>query len=663
MYAILKYNPQLAPYEAEIRRRVVRFQRMKQTFVPDGSLSQMANGHFYFGIHRHPEGWVYREWAPAAEQLWLTGQFNDWNPTSHPLRRVDSGTWELILPGETALWQGCPVKTLVRYQGKVTEHIPLYARYVTQDPKTALWSARVWEPEPPFPWHPFTPKQEPLLIYEAHVGMAREEPRIGTYREFADDVLPWIAQGGYNAVQLMAVMEHPYYASFGYQVSNFFAPSSRFGTPEDLKYLIDRAHQLGLRVILDLVHSHAVRNEGEGIHKFDGTTEQFFYRGSRGDHPAWGTKLFDYGNHGVVHFLLSNVKYWLTEFHFDGFRFDGVTSMLYRDHGLGVTFAQEEEYFGSNIDEDALTYLQLANDLIREINPHAVTLAEDVSGMPGISLPIEQGGLGFDARMGMGIPDLWGRLVNEVRDEDWNLDKIWSSLCLRRPGEQTIAYVECHDQSIVGDQAMIFRLAGKRMYTEMAKDCHTPEIDRATALHKLLRLLTCAAGGDGYLTFMGNEFGHPEWVDFPRAGNGDSFQYCRRQWSLVKNPDLKYQFLAHFDRAMLHLARQWNWFRQWMPDLKWLDEERKILAFERAGLVFAFNFSPTHSYPDALIPVSQGRDHHVLLSTDEERFGGQGRIKAISYPAHVAGKRGNYLQLYLPARTAVVLAPDVPPKS
>ena len=425
-----------------------------------------------------------------------------------------------------------------------------------------------------------------------------------------------------------------------------------------MKYLIDRAHQLGLRVLLDLVHSHAVGNQAEGIHKFDGTVWQFFHSGSRGDHPAWGTKLFDYGKHGVLHFLLSNVKYWLTEFHFDGFRFDGVTSMLYRDHGLGAPFDRDERYFGDNVDEDALTYLQLANDLIREVNPHAVTLAEDVSGMPGVGLPIDQGGLGFDARMGMGIPDLWGHLVKDVRDEDWDLDAIWSSFCLRRPGEKTIAYVECHDQSIVGDQAMLFRLAGERMYTEMSKDCHTPEIDRATALHKLMRLLTCAAGGDGYLNFMGNEFGHPEWVDFPRAGNGDSFQYCRRQWSLVQNPDLKYQSLASFDRAMLHLARQWDWFRQWMPDLKLVSRDQQVLAFERGNLIFVFNFSPTHSYPNALIPVSQGEDHVLLLSTDDEAFGGQGRIAPIPYPACVAGRSGNYLQLYLPARTAVVLAPE-----
>lgn len=659
MNAILRYNPQLRPFAGEIQMRIQRYQQGKAALTGNGPLHQMANGHLYFGIHRLEHGWVYREWAPSAEMLWLTGDFNGWNPTSHPLRRLENGVWELRLPAPDALWHGCNVKTRVAYRGQVTEHIPLYARYVVQDAQTFQWCAQVWAPEYPFPWHAFVPNgNAPLLIYEAHVGMAQEEPGIGSYRAFTENILPWIAQSGYNTVQLMAVMEHPYYASFGYQVSSFFAPSSRFGTPDDLKYLIDQAHQLGLRVILDLVHAHAVRNKEEGIHCFDGTVWQFFHDGPKGDHPAWGTKVFDYAKHGVLHFLLSNVKYWLTEFHFDGFRFDGVTSMLYRDHGLGAPFDQDSRYFGGNVDDDALVYLQLANTLIREINPHAVTLAEDVSGMPGVGLPPEQGGLGFDARMGMGLPDLWGHLLKEVRDDDWNLDAIWSSLCLRRPGEKTIAYVECHDQSIVGDQAMMFRLAGDEMYTQMGKHCHTPVIDRAIALHKLIRLLTCAAGGDGYLTFMGNEFGHPEWVDFPREGNGDSFLYCRRQWSLVQDPALKYQYLTAFDRAMLAAARDNQWFAQWMPDLRLLSPAEQVLAFERNGLLFAFNFSPNHSYPNCLIPVSYGKDYHIVLSSDDAAFGGQDRIAHIPYPAWGGEKGGNCLRLYLPARTAVVLAPE-----
>ena len=665
MYAILEHNPQLLPFASEIEARVQRWKQVKKDLLPkDTTLAQFANGHLFYGIHRLESGWVYREWAPAAQQLWLTGDFNDWNPTSHPLTLKDNGVWELVLPEADALWPGCKVKTLVKHNGSVTEHIPVYARYVVQDPDTYLWCAEVWAEDKPFPWTPFQPdKAAPLFLYEAHVGMAQEEGRIGSYREFADNILPWIHSCGYTAVQLMAVMEHPYYASFGYQVSNFFAPSSRFGTPTDLKYLVDKAHQLGIRVILDLVHSHAVGNTAEGIHMFDGTVWQFFHDGPKGDHPAWGTKLFNYGKHEVLHFLLSNVKYWLEEYHLDGFRFDGVTSMLYQDHGLGDPFDRDERYFSGNVDADAVVYLQLANELIKEVTPTAVTMAEDVSGMPGIGLPIPEGGIGFDYRLGMGIPDLWDRVLKIGRDEDWPLDEIWGSLCLRRPGEQTVAYVECHDQSIVGDKAVMFRLADANMYTDMSVFTQSLVIDRAIALHKLLRLLTAAAGGDAYLNFMGNEFGHPEWVDFPREGNGNSYHYCRRQWHLVHDTNLRYRFLAAFDRAMLDVIRDSSAYRQFMPDQKLLHRDDLVLAFERGGYLYVFNFHPTSSYPDYLIPVSQGRDYELVLSSDDAAFGGQDRVAHIPYSSFVPGRKDSALRLYLPARTGLVLRPVAePPK-
>ena len=436
-----------------------------------------------------------------------------------------------------------------------TEHIPLYARRVVQDKATLTFSAEVVDDCKKFEWtdENFQPEGS-LFIYEAHVGMAQEEGRIGTYREFADKILPRIKRGGYNTVQLMAIMEHPYYGSFGYQVSNFFAASSWFGKPEDLKYLINTAHNMGIRVLLDVVHSHAVKNTAEGINMFDGTTWQFFHDGAKGDHPAWGTKCFDYGKTGVLHFLLSNLKFWMTEYHFDGFRFDGVTSMLYHDHGLGTDFNTNDKYFSYNTHTEAITYLQLANELIRQVNPNAITIAEDMSGMPGMCLPISDGGIGFNYRLGMGLPDMWVHTIKEQKDEFWDIFRMWCEMCMRRPGEKTVAYVESHDQALVGDKTLIFRLADAAMYTDMEKRTHNPVIDRAIALHKMIRLFTLAGGGEAYLNFMGNEFGHPEWIDFPREGNGWSFHYCRRQWSLRDNPDLKYQWLGQFDEDMIHLA-------------------------------------------------------------------------------------------------------------
>ncbi|MBR6351933.1 MAG: alpha amylase C-terminal domain-containing protein, partial [Firmicutes bacterium] len=486
--------------------------------------------------------------------------------------------------------------------------------------------------------------------------MSGEGFRIATYKEFADNVLPHVKDLGYNTIQLMAVMEHPFYASFGYQVSSFYAPSSRFGMPDDLKYLVNSAHEMGIRVLLDVVHSHAVGNTLEGINMFDGTVYQFFHEGGRGDHSAWGTKCFNYDKPEVLHFLLSNLKYWLEEYHFDGFRFDGVTSMLYHDHGLGVDFNELSRYFTMNTDVESVTYLQLANELIREVKPSALTIAEDMSGMPGMCEPIADGGIGFDYRLGMGLPDMWIKLAKEVPDENWNLGYIWKELTFRNA--PTVAYVESHDQALVGDKTMIFRFADAAMYEHMGVDDHDLVIDRAVALHKMIRLLTMAAGGTGYLTFMGNEFGHPEWIDFPRPGNGNSFMYCRRQWSLMEREDLKYRFLNAFDRDMVHTAEFYNIYGQVWPDLKWVHEDDHVIAFERAGLLFVFNFSPDKSYTDYVIPVSRGVDYEVLFSSDDYDYGGYGRVARSRMSSAVSGYGEHNVSLYLPARTAIVLCPE-----
>ena len=657
MYRILELNPQLAPFAGDIDLRMFLYRATRDRLLKGGqTLNDFANAHAYFGFHHVPGGWYYREWAPGAYQLYLEGDFNGWNQTSHPLTSLGNGNWEIFLPGDDALWDGCKVKTVVDANMTRTEHIPLYARRVVQDKATLTFSAEVVDDCKKFEWtdENFQPEGS-LFIYEAHVGMAQEEGRIGTYREFADKILPRIKRGGYNTVQLMAIMEHPYYGSFGYQVSNFFAASSWFGKPEDLKYLINTAHNMGIRVLLDVVHSHAVKNTAEGINMFDGTTWQFFHDGTKGDHPAWGTKCFDYGKTGVLHFLLSNLKFWMTEYHFDGFRFDGVTSMLYHDHGLGTDFNTNDKYFSYNTHTEAITYLQLANELIRQVNPNAITIAEDMSGMPGMCLPISDGGIGFNYRLGMGLPDMWVHTVKEQKDEFWDIFRMWCEMCMRRPGEKTVAYVESHDQALVGDKTLIFRLADAAMYTDMEKRTHNPVIDRAIALHKMIRLFTLAGGGEAYLNFMGNEFGHPEWIDFPREGNGWSFHYCRRQWSLRDNPDLKYQWLGQFDEDMIHLAKAVNLFSMNMGDLRLIDSDRQIIAFYRKGLLFAFNFSPSNSYTDVTVSLPAIADYEVALCSDDGKYGGNDLIAHMKYKAQVAKDGSSSVKLYLPARTAIVL--------
>jgi len=660
--SILTYDPMLIPYREHLERRMVRYEQRRRDLVGDGSLCDFANGHEFFGFHRTADGWVYREWAPGADAVYLVGDMNAWDTLSLPLTPLGNGVFEIYLSGYDALYDGCHVKVMVQNQGRWLSRIPLYIRRVEQDPVTFGWCGVITD-EPPHRWRcRHVRPQKSLLIYECHVGMAQEKEGVGTYEEFRTGVLPRIRDLGYNAIQLMAIMEHPYYGSFGYQVSSFFASSSRFGTPNELKALIDEAHSMGIAVLLDVVHSHAASNTEEGIAEFDGTPYQFFHEGERGTHPTWGTRLFDYGKHEVVHFLLSNLKYWMEEFCFDGFRFDGVTSMLYRDHGLGVSFGDYGLYFSDNTDEDAVTYLQLANALIREVYPHAVTVAEDMSAMPGMCIPIAEGGIGFDYRLAMGIPDLWIRLLRTKRDEEWSMWQIYGELSGRRPHEPYVGYAESHDQALVGDKTLMFRLCDSEMYTAMARNVKSLIIDRGMALHNMLRLISLTLGGEAYLNFMGNEFGHPEWIDFPREGNGWSHFYCRRQWHLADNGYLRYGLLRDFDKAMLALVKRTHLLGR-TPHALAIDEEKQVLIYERGGVVFAFNFSPTNSYEAYEVTFPSSGKYRVTLTTDEGCFGGFDRVDtAYVYTARKYADGQYHAPIYLPARTAVCLQRERPRK-
>ena len=660
-YRILMLDPLLKPYAADVALRMERNAAVRKQLLGDSAaLSAFANGYLYYGFHRTQTGWVFREWAPGADAIHLIGDFNDWNRASHPLRQLDGGVWEIELSGADALKHGQHVKLQITRGSRSFDRIPAYIRYTVQDPLTHQLTGVIWAPERPFQWTDGgygRKKISPLMIYEAHIGMAQEREGIGTYREFADFNLERIKALGYNAVQLMAVMEHPYYASFGYQVSSFFAASHWYGEPDDLKALVDKAHSLGMYVLLDVVHSHACANVGEGLNLFDGTEDQYFLPGERGNHPAWGSKLFNYAKHEVIHFLLSNLKFWQEEYHFDGFRFDGVTSMIYQNHGLGENFTDYSQYFGLNTNVDALTYLQLANELIHEVNPFAVTIAEDMSGMPGMALPIRSGGIGFDYRLSMGIPDFWIRLLKDVPDRQWDMGRLWYELTTRRPQEKNVGYCESHDQALVGDKTLIFRMADAEMYTGMDKAYHSLAIDRAIALHKMIRFITLALGSEAYLNFMGNEFGHPEWIDFPREGNGWSHHYARRQWSLAENGYLKYEWLERFDREMLRFARKYRVMTKPAAANLWMDEKNKLLAFAKGDLIYLFNFSPDASPTDFFVPahITGEGQYRAVFTTDRIEFGGQDRVsERYVYTAKPVPDKGVGFTVYLPSRTAIV---------
>ena len=604
--------------------------------------------------------------------LALIGDFNDWSRDANPLSVDDWGVWHLFLSDKDyadRLTHGSRVKVHVvsRDEGTSSPHgrdrIPAYIQRVVQE-GDADFMGQYWEPTHPYQWQHEAPRfdlnSEGLRIYEAHVGMAQEAEKVGTFAEFTQNILPRIADLGYNAVQLMAVMEHPYYASFGYHVSNFFAVSSRFGTPEELKALVDTAHSMGLLVIMDLVHSHAVKNLNEGLNRFDGTGHQYFHAGAKGDHVEWDSRCFDYSKSEVQRFLLSNIRYWLEMYRFDGFRFDGVTSMLYSDHGLGREFTGYTEYFDNRVELDAIAYLMLANEVVHAVNPAALSIAEDMSGMPGLARPTEEGGLGFDYRLAMGIPDYWIRLLKEKRDEAWHIGEIYGTLRNRRADEKHIAYVESHDQSIVGDKTLAMQLMDAELYTNMSVFTTSHLISRGVALHKLIRLLTFSLGGEGYLNFMGNEFGHPEWIDFPRAGNNNSYWYARRQWSLVDNDTLRYKHLNAFDRAMQHLDATYRLLADENIQLLCIHEETKQIVYARGGLVFAFNFHPNASVTDWRIPIPERADYRLILNTDDTAFGGHGAVEGIHYPWQDVAIEGHAqsIQLYVPARSAQVLVSE-----
>lgn len=667
--ALVALDPWLAPYAGKVAERMDYYRTVRSEIESQGGLlGPISEGYRYFGFNRgenagEPGLW-YREWAPAAHGLSLIGDFNGWDRAADPCERDEYGIWHRFFPdreyGER-LVHGSLLKAHVRSEIGEMDRIPAYIRRVVQDPVSLDYTAQLWMPPDPYHFQQPQPQlKEGLRIYEAHVGMAQEEEKTGSFEEFRRNVLPRIAALEYDAIQLMAVMEHPYYGSFGYHVSSFYAVSSRFGTPEDLKRLIDDAHARGLLVLLDLVHSHAVKNTKEGLNLLDGTQYQYFHAGARGLHSAWDSMVFDYSKYEVKRFLLSNVRYWLDEFRFDGFRFDGVTSMLYYDHGLGHVFTNYDDYFGGNVDHDALVYLQLANELAHTVKPNTITIAEDVSGLPGVARPIAEGGLGFDYRLAMGVPDYWIRLLKERRDEDWNLGDIYTTLLNRRFGEKHVGYVESHDQSLVGDKTLAFQLMDQEMYWHMDLASQSVVVDRGIALHKMIRLITFSLAGDAYLTFMGNEFGHPEWVDFPREGNNFSYHFARRQWSLVDNPSLRYKGLAEFDRDMNDLDHRFRILNDPLIEQLALHEDTKQLVYRRGPLVFAFNFHPTQSHAELRIPVPDNIDYRLVLNTDDIRYAGPGRSESgVTYPIQQIPMyaRSQTVQIYLPSRSAQVLAP------
>ncbi|KAK6456590.1 alpha-1,4-glucan branching enzyme [Scheffersomyces xylosifermentans] len=683
----LDIDPWLEPYSQRLIDRQLQFQKWyKDLQTSETSLFKFASSYETYGVHGNwdTKEVVVTQYVPDVVEVSIVGEFNNWDVTTHKLKKINNfGLWSLTIPpvkGEFAIPHDSKYKISMKLPSgeQIYRLDPWLHRATASEVKTShLYDGRFWNP-PPAETYKFKNKRatfndtEGIRIYEAHVGISTPEPTIGSYKNFTQNVLPIIHRLGYNTIQLMAIMEHAYYASFGYQVTNFFAVSSRFGTPEDLKELIDTAHGLGIKVLLDVVHSHSSKNVEDGLNMFNGTDHYLFHGGSKGNHDLWDSRLFNYSNHETLRFLLSNLKYFIDVYQFDGFRFDGVTSMMYKHHGLSFGFSGDyNEYFNPEwVDNDAVVYLMLAHQLLTEISEKEnkykfISIAEDVSGMPTLCLSIPEGGMGFDYRLSMAIPDMWIKILKHLQDENWDLAAIVHTLTNRRYKEKCIAYCESHDQALVGDKSIAFWLMDKEMYTNMSTlSPLTPVIDRGLSLHKLIRLITFALGGEGYLNFEGNEFGHPEWLDFPRVGNNESYHYARRQFNLVGDDLLRYKFLFDFDAAMLSLDSKYGVLDKPQAYVSLKHESDKVLVFERNGLLFVFNFHATKSYPDYKIGVEAAGTYSIVLNSDDAVFGGHSRIQEVDANGKTVeyftnndpwNNRSNSLLVYIPTRSAIVL--------
>ncbi|CAF1618239.1 unnamed protein product, partial [Adineta ricciae] len=638
---LLKLDPYLAPYEDEIRRRYYVFQKLlKQLETEEQGIDIFTSAYKRFGIqvNRQTNEINITEWAPGAKAMYIHGDFNNWREKQYPFTRDQWGVWRVTIPplldGSTTIKHGQAVKLLIETpDGQLVTRLCPWSRYVQKVEKANVYHGVYYDPpvDQIYQFKYSQPKKrDRLKIYEAHVGISSSEETIATYENFRLNVIPRIIKQGYNTIQLMAIMEHPYYASFGYQVTSFYAPSSRYGTPEELKALIDEAHKHGLTVLLDLVHSHSCKNVEDGLNMFDGTAGCFFHDNARGHHSLWDSRCFNYMEREVMRFLLSNIRYWLEEFKFDGFRFDGVSSMLYHSHGINHSFSGTyDEYFGLATDTDSFNYLQLANYVSQTLFPQSITIAEEVSGMPTLCRPLAEGGAGFDYRLAMAIPDVWIKLLKEKKDEEWHMGNISWILTNRRWSENNIAYAESHDQALVGDKTISHWLFDDQIYTHMSIFAErTSVIERGLALHKMIRLLTYGLGGEGWLNFEGNEFGHPEWLDFPRAGNNESYKYARRLFHLSVDETLRYKYLNEWDRAMNSLEEEYQWLSAKDIFISRRIEADKIIVFERGqrGLLFIFNFHERKSFDDYRIGCGHNGKYKIVLSSDAKSFDGPDRI-------------------------------------
>eukprot|EP00850_Spirogloea_muscicola_P015113 SM000113S24069 [mRNA] locus=s113:233195:240648:- [translate_table: standard] len=503
------------------------------------------------------------------------------------------------------------------------ERVPSCATYVRPDNDgSGNWHAALWSPPPRerHRWsHPSPPKPRASRIYECHVGISGEDPKVATFKDFKQQVLPRIRSMGYNTVLLIGVPEHAEYSSMGRKVTNYFAVSSRLGTPDDFKDLVDTAHGLGLRVMLEIVHSYAAASEGHGLSLFDGKSDSFFYSGKRGFHRNTGTRIFNFADYTVLRFLISNLSWWVEEYRIDGFRFFSVPSMIYSHNGTMSSPSGVAGYFDNAVDNNAINYLILANEMLHSLRPDIVTIADDSTFYPGLCEPVSQGGLGFDF---VSSPsNFWAQLISSVPIINWNMQEIVEALVARRGTSDILASAEDFSQSINGQLPIIQLLMSQE--PEIGSDGDSPtHLVEILGVHKIIRMITLSLGGDAYLNFMGNEFGHPE-----------ALMLCEEENGLLTGGT---------------------------PEISHVNNEFKVIAYMCGKMLFVFNFHPSQSYEEYRIRIAKGGVYELILDTDSPVYGGLGRLTAqgpVATQLTRVADRPHIVTVKLPARSGQVYKP------
>ncbi|KAH9622869.1 hypothetical protein KSS87_007872 [Heliosperma pusillum] len=430
------------------------------------------------------------------------------------------------------------------------ERVPAWATYVLPDEEGNQSCAVHWDPSPEFThkWKNNSPKApKSLRIYECHIGISGSDPKVSSFLEFSEKVLPYIKDLGYNAIQLFGVVEHKDYFTAGYRVTNFYAVSSRYGTPEDFKRLVDEAHGLGLLVFLDIVHSYSAADEMVGLSLFDGTNDCYFHTGKRGHHKYWGTRIFKYGDVDVLQFLLSNLTWWIEQYHIDGFQFHSIPSMIYTHNGFATFTGDLEEYCNQYVDRDALMYLILANDILHALHPNIITIAEDATLYPGLCEPSSQGGLGFDYYVNLAAPEMWLSLLENVPDNEWSMSKIVTTLMGNKAyTNKMLLYAENHNQSISGGRSLAEILLG----AEIDSNLSTSSLLRGSSLHK--------------------------GVEFPTSNNNFSYELASRRWDLLSDQGV-HQELFHFDQDMMKLDKAGKVLSRCLPNVHHVNDDTMII--------------------------------------------------------------------------------------